>query len=208
VDFNLWLPLFGICLLGAMSPGPSLGVVVSYTLRDGRTGGVLAGLAHGLGVGLYGVATVVGLGALLLGSGTLFAAVQLSGAAYLAWLGLQLTRSAGGVPGAQGHVRLMSGRPLRDGFLIAFLNPKLALFMFALFAQFLSPGASLGQKSIMVATVGITDASWYCLVALGLSHPALYERLQRYSRYIDRGFGAVLLTLAAVIALRVLLGAA
>ena len=45
-----------------------------------------------------------------------------------------------------------------DGFWIAFLNPKVALFMLALFSQFLSPGAGLLHKGIMVATITTTDA--------------------------------------------------
>ena len=38
----LWLTVVSICLLGAMSPGPSLAVVLQQTLGGGRKNGIIA----------------------------------------------------------------------------------------------------------------------------------------------------------------------
>ncbi len=51
-----WLAVVSICALGAMSPGPSLAVVLRHTVQGGRRAGSLAAVTHGLGVGLYALA--------------------------------------------------------------------------------------------------------------------------------------------------------
>ena len=71
-----WISLFSICLLGAMSPGPSLAVVLNSTLGGGQRAGYLTALAHGVGVGLYGLLTVTGLAVLITRSPTVFLIIQ------------------------------------------------------------------------------------------------------------------------------------
>jgi len=188
-----WLALCAVCWLGAASPGPSLAVVAAATLGGSRRTGFAAALAHGAGVGLYALATVTGLALLLAGAPELLRGVQLLGAAYLAFLGLRALRS----PTAFALGRAGSPRPARDGFLIAFLNPKLALFMLALFSQFLDPGAGWLEKAIMVATAAGIDAAWYCAVVLLIGAPVLRARLERRGGWLGRAFGILLLGLAA-----------
>jgi threonine/homoserine/homoserine lactone efflux protein len=202
MDPGHWLSLFSMCLLGAMSPGPSLAVVVGNALHGGRAAGIACAVAHGAGVGLYGLLTVVGLAAIIAHTPRLFTTVQLCGAAYLLYLGVRSLRGDSGptltVDGATAPDR----RPLVDGFLIAFLNPKLAVFMLALFSQFLRPGDGVFEKAVMVATVGITDASWYCLVVLLVTHRLFLERLKSAASTIDRVFGVILILLAVTVIVR------
>ena len=47
-----------ICILGAMTPGPSLAMVLKHTINGGRNNGIAVGISHGLGVALYAVLTV------------------------------------------------------------------------------------------------------------------------------------------------------
>lgn len=205
MELSHWLSLFSICLLGAMSPGASLALVLNTTLQGGRGQGLQSATAHGFGVGLYGLLTVTGLAVLVANSPTLFLAIQLAGAAYLLYLGIGALRSKGSAipsadqPGEATHSAAVSG------FLVAFLNPKLAIFMLALFSQFLQPGMGLAEKGIMVATVGITDALWYSLIAILVSHPAFFDRLQRSSVTIDRVFGVILIVVALGVLYRALM---
>jgi len=201
VEFGHWLSLFSICLLGAMSPGPSLAVVMNNTLRGGHGDGYATALAHGFGVGLYGLLTVTGLAVLLARSPALFVAIQVLGAAYLIYLGGKSLRSDGSHLPTAGDEKNTRTAAL-DGFLVAFLNPKLAIFMLALFSQFLDPMAGALEKGIMVATVGITDASWYALIVVLISRRAFLERLQRSAIVIDRVFGVILILLALSVLLR------
>ena len=177
-----------------MSPGPSLAVVVSNTLRLGAPAGVAAGLAHGAGVALYAVAVVSGLAVLITTSPGLYTGLQWAGALFLAYLGIQSLRSTGGsVADAEQD---SSQSPALQGFLVAFLNPKLAIFFLALFSQFLDVDATLPQKAVMVVTMGVIDASWYCGVSLMLAQPAILPRLRRAEVTINRLFGLILIGLA------------
>ena len=190
----LWLSLAAVCLLGAMSPGPSLAVVLGYTINRGPAAGYASAIAHGAGVALYGLLTVAGLAVLIASSRPLFLALQLSGAAYLLFLGVQALRGSA-APSREAHT-MTTGNALQSGFLIAFLNPKLAVFMLALFSQFVRPEADYLERTIMVATVGLVDAGWYSLVVALVSRETFLQRLRRSAATIDRIFGAVLILLA------------
>jgi threonine/homoserine/homoserine lactone efflux protein len=198
MDLGHWVSLFSICLLGAMSPGPSLAVVMKSTIGGGRPAGYAAALAHGAGVGLYGLMTVAGLAVIITRSPTLFLVLQVLGALYLIYLGQRSLRSHG-ADRLPNDGTFPQGSPALDGFLVAFLNPKLAVFMLALFSQFLRDDFSAWEKGVMVATVGITDAAWYALVATLLARPAFLDKLRRSARGIDRVFGLILLGLALTV---------
>ena len=156
-------------------------------------------------MGLYALFTVTGLAVLIARSPALFLVIQVLGAGYLIYLGVQSLRHAAAQEpdSEQGPTRRHGAL---DGFWIAFLNPKLAIFMLALFAQFLRPGADMLEKSIMVATVTVTDASWYVLVVTLVSHSALRAGLEKHSGLIDRIFGVLLIVLAISVVVRALTG--
>ena len=207
---STWLSLLGVCLLGAMSPGPSLAVVLRSTLAGGRVAGLAAGLAHGLAVACYALLTVAGLSVLIARSPQLFIALQLAGAGWLIYLGTTALRSHRGATATAGEAGGANpatgpGRAAFNGFMIAFLNPKLALFMLALFSQFLPAEPSWRVYALLVTTISVTDALWYCLVALLFSRPAWLARLQRQGPRIDQILGAVLVLLGALVIFRLLL---
>ncbi|WIX31586.1 LysE family translocator [Salinicola sp. JS01] len=198
---ELWLSLLLICALGAMSPGPSLAMVMRHTVSGGRAPGVVAALTHALGVGLYAGLTVLGLATVIAHQPWLFRLVTLGGALYLAWLGVQALR-AGGSEGLR-VARVASGRRLamRDGLLVALGNPKLIVFFVALLSQFVSADMSATGRWLIVATATLVDGGWYVLVALLLSHSRVLPWLQRRAVWINRLTGVVLLGLAARVAL-------
>ncbi len=184
-----------LCALGAMSPGPSLAVVSRHTLAGGRAAGSVAALAHGLAIGLYAFASISGIAALLTRSPTAFAALQWAGALWLAWLGLKalLSRPANEAtetapPDHRGAAR--------DGFLVAFLNPKVAVFFLALFSQVVGPETSAATRTLYAGTAMVIDAGWYLLVAWGLSRPGWLAWLRRHGTWVDRLFGIILIGLA------------
>jgi threonine/homoserine/homoserine lactone efflux protein len=196
VSLATWLTVVTICALGAMSPGPSLAVVLRHTLAGGGRQGAVAALAHGLGIGLYALACISGLAFVLIASPRLFAAFQWAGAAYLAWLGIRglLARPTGET---QPEAPASHAGAARDGFLVAFLNPKVAVFFIALFSQVIGPDTSWPAKLAYAATALVIDAGWYLLVAWLFSRPQWLARLRGGAVWVERLFGAVLLGLAA-----------
>ena len=194
-----WLPLATVCLLGAMSPGPSLAVVLSQTLRGGQKSGYATAVSHGVGVSLYGLITVAGLAALVTGSPLLFSSLQLAGAVYLIYLGIKSLRVESSYLESHDSKSTSGRSALLDGFLVAFLNPKLAVFMLALFSQFLSVDTDWQQRWTMVATVGSLDALWYSAVVMFVSRPPVLARLRRASVVIERVLGATLIVIALTV---------
>ena len=71
------------------------------------------------------------------------------------------------------------------------------LFRSALFSQFVQPDALFAEQFVLVSTVGIIDASWYCLVAFLASSGKLVKGLQYNASRIDLGMGILLIILAA-----------
>lgn len=197
MEFSSWLALAAICVMGALSPGPSLALVIRNTVRGGQGHGVATALGHGLGVGLYALITALGLALLITRTPLLFDVIRYGGAAFLAWLGIRalLAKSAAGEASQVVHT-VRSRQGAFEGFMVAFLNPQLAIFFVALFSQFVRADTGWQQGGIMMLTAGGIDALWYVLVALALSRGPVLVWLKAKSGMIDKLSGLVLLGLA------------
>ena len=198
MSLMLWLSLLLVCLMGAMSPGPSLAVVLRETVLNSRAHGIAAGLSHALGVGLWAFLTVHGLALLVAQHQLLFNLISWAGAGWLAWMGIQAWRHAGqsGVLDVEGQGARSLFSAARAGALISLLNPKLALFFIALFSQFVTAEQSLAVQWTLILTAAVVDGAWYTLAALLLSHPPLLRALRRRSALVERLTGTLLLGLA------------
>ena len=164
-----WLPLALVCFLGAATPGPSLALITSQIMRHGAMTGSLASISHAVGVGIYAVGAILGLNALFVQFPAIASAMVILGAAYLVYLGIKLLRyipqATDAQPSDQETRSATHYKAVLDAFLIAFLNPKLAVFFIALFSQFIPhDGTSIYLGVILVSTVLTIDMLWYLLV--------------------------------------------
>ncbi len=202
MSLMLWLSLLLICVLGAMSPGPSLAVVLRQTVSNSRGHGIAAGCAHALGVGLWAAMTVWGLALLVSRHELAYQLITWAGATYLVLLGIGALRHAA-TPDIQaqkaGHESLLSAA--RSGLLISLLNPKLAVFFTALFSQFVSADQIWQDQVLMVLTATIVDGAWYSLVAVLFSQPRLLAWLRRHLKRVEQLTGVVLIGLAVRVAI-------
>jgi threonine/homoserine/homoserine lactone efflux protein len=191
----IWLTIASICLLGAMSPGPSLAVVLQQTIRGGRKTGLVAAVTHGLGIGLYALLCISGIAVMITTTPLLFTALQWLGAGYLVWIGIKGLRAQAQTDEALANPPT-TGSAARDGFLVVFLNPKVAVFFIALFSQVIGSDTSWLEKLVFAATAMFIDMGWYVIVALSFSNPRWLGRLQRHVVWLERAFGVVLIALA------------
>jgi threonine/homoserine/homoserine lactone efflux protein len=155
-------------------PGPSVIYVVTRTLEQGRTAGLVSMLGLEAGALLHVGLSAVGVTALLAASEVAFTAVRYAGAAYLVMLGVRQLRRRAVVPG-EAVTTPPASRPrlFRDGVLVDLLNPKTGLFFLAFLPQFVEPGR--GPAALQVLVLGgcfvvlaaLTDGS-YALAAAGL----------------------------------------
>lgn len=201
-----WSALLAVCALGAMSPGPSLAVVAGHALTGSRGRGIACAIAHALGVGVYAVATVAGLAAVLAAHPTVHAAIVAAGALYLVWLGMGLLRSAGAPETGPAPAGTGWAAAARDGLAMALVNPKIALFFAAVFSQFVGPADDWQRVAVLCATAIAVDGAWYSLVAAVLTTGGWIERLRAGGVWLDRTMGGLLLALAGATAIRVVTG--
>lgn len=196
----LWLSLVAVCVLGALSPGPSLAVVLRYSISHSTKHGIVVALSHGFGVGVYALLSVLGLSSLVTGSPMVYQALVYGGALYLFYMGYKALTASGGsfqLEKAEQQQSVSLFIAARDGFAIAFLNPKLLVFFVALFSQFIDENSrSLMTGSIMVGTVFFIDTLWYVIVAAMVHKTRERFALANKSAMIDKIAGVVFIGLS------------
>jgi threonine/homoserine/homoserine lactone efflux protein len=176
-------------LVLAVTPGPAVVYLVTQTMGQGRKAGLAS--VGGIALGNLGNAAVasVGLAAVLAASATAFVVVKFSGAAYLVFLGVKALRARTTVR-ESANPRTSPGRLFRDGFFVALLNPKTALFFAALLPQFINPGASALGQSLLLGCVFVSIAmctdTVYVLSASALASTIRQRSAGRsYGRYLS-----------------------
>jgi threonine/homoserine/homoserine lactone efflux protein len=194
-----WLSVTTACLLGAMSPGPSLALIVNHSLSQGKLAGLCAALAHGLGIALFAFVTAFGLVVAVDKNPEVFDVIQILGCLFLLYLAVKLLIS----PVSRNTDISMAVRSshlaaARDGFLIALVNPKILIFFTALFSQFVTAGSSDWEKLTLTLIAGGVDALWYMLVVLLVSHSGAMVRFQRQSWLIDKIFSLLLFAMCSL----------
>ena len=199
MTLSAWLSLALVCLLGAMSPGPSLAIVVRHSVTNGTRAGVICALSHGFGIFLWAALMVSGLGALLLAQPTWFDALRALGAGFLLYLGCRALLPQRGASAITREAISRDGNSAREGFVIALSNPKVAVFFAALFSQFIQPDATLKAQLMIAITAAVIDALWYMVVAILLSRPVCSGYLTQHGSLLDRGFGVILIVLSAAV---------
>ena len=197
MDIKSLIGMSFVCAMGAISPGPSLAVVLRNTISGGRTQGVMTGIGHGLGFSIYAFIAVMGLSSLLFANEDIFHLLQWAGVLVLIWLGFNMITHK--QPTLSKENEGSGYRGFLEGFLIAFLNPKILVFLVAVFSQFINPDITNTGRLIMAMMAGIIDTTWYVLVAAVLAGTSIIDKLRLNAAIIDRLIGIVLLMLAILL---------
>ncbi len=200
------LLLFSVaCLALTATPGPDMLLITSRTVSQGRTAGfaTLGGIL--LGTYCHALAAALGLAKLFVLVPAAYDTVRLLGAAYLLWLAVKSFR-----PGTSPSVSPEQEPPLShqriflQGLLTNLLNPKMALFVLALFPQFLDParGSVISQTLVLATELNLIGLLVNGGVILLASHLAeRFHSTTRRARWPSWLLGSVFLALACRLAL-------
>ena len=183
-----------VCAMGAISPGPSLAVVIRNTISGGRAQGVMTGIGHGIGLGIYAFIAVMGLTSVLFSNENTFLTLQWAGAIFLIWIAFNMI-----INETSESSRTYDGSGRRgfiEGFMIAFLNPKILVFFMAIFSQFINNDISNIDRIIVAILAGIIDTFWYVMVALILAGTSFIDKIRMNAKKIDRSIGVILILIA------------
>lgn len=159
-----------------VTPGPSILYVMSRSVGQGRTAGLVSALGLGTGSLIHAGAAALGLSVILAYSPLAYTVVKYLGAGYLVYLGVRilLVRDRQLSTAVLAHVSLT--RVFWQGVVTELLNPKIVLFFMSFLPQFVDParGSVAGQTlflgllfhvtgvpiNMLVAVVGGAIASW------------------------------------------------
>jgi threonine/homoserine/homoserine lactone efflux protein len=198
------LALFAIAsLVLALTPGPVWLYLISRTLAQGRQAGYFSMLGVTAGLAVHALFAALGLSVVLLAIPFAFDVIRLAGAAYLLWLAWTTIRGDGLTFEARPLPPAADGALLRQAFVAAFLNPKVAVFYLSLFPQFVDPGAgsvlvqSLVLGAVQLATAAAVDLSVVTaagFVALWFTRRPAWLKAQRW--FLGGAFGALAAWLA------------
>lgn len=176
MNIETWLAFVAASTALLLIPGPTVLLVLSYAISQGRRVALatVAGVALGDFVAM--TASLAGLGALVLASATLFTALKWVGAVYLVYLGIKLFRSAS--TAALDDIQELQSTRATSVFghaaTVTALNPKSIVFFIAFVPQFIIVDQPvLPQFFALIATfVGLAalNALAYALLADRLRH--------------------------------------
>ena len=194
MTFFLWSQFAIVCLLGAMSPGPSLALIIQNSINFSRMSGIIASIAHGLGICVYATATIIVLEFILRNSETIFFVIQICGSLFLIILGLIFIFKKNNEN--QNETYQIHSSSFAQGFIIAIINPKILIWFTAIYSQFIDINSTFLNKTILVLTPSIIDAIWYSLVSILVTGYGLKEILNNKKFMIQKIIGILLIIIA------------
>ena len=197
-----WVALATVFSLGAISPGPSLAVVLRNTMVGGRRQGVLCGIGHGIGFGIYAFLAAAGIATALTLHESTETILKWGGIFLLLFLGVKFLKASKGGPyeSSNEDSHGPSGRAgFAQGFAISLANPKIAAWIVALYAPFIEADISI-ETLFGMGLLGMTiDGTWYVTVATVLTRGDGVSKLRAQARKIDAAMGVLMFVFAALI---------
>ena len=176
-------------------PGPNSLYVMSVASRWGVAAGYRGACGVFVGDAILMLLSAGGAASLLKTTPALFLVIKYAGAAYLAWVGIGLLRSAFAMWRGHGDNTAApppdASRPFRAALLISLMNPKAILFFVSFFIQFVDPGYAHPELSFLLlgTIVQICSAAYLSLLIFGGAY--LAQQFRRRRKLAAAGTGGV-----------------
>jgi threonine/homoserine/homoserine lactone efflux protein len=198
MTLEIWLAFVAASIVLILIPGPTVTLVVGYAIAQGRRAALATAFGVALGDLTAMTASLLGLGAVLLASATLFTIVKLAGAAYLVYLGWKLWHAPTSGPALVAGGMASPSRMFGHAFAVTALNPKSIVFFVAFVPQFIDRTAAyLPQVAVLIATfvtLALANALAYAIAASQaravLKRPAVLKAVNRVGGGMLMGAGA------------------
>ena len=186
--------VFIVCLLGAMSPGPSMAVVVNNAIFKGRYNGILTSLGHGIGIAVYATFAVLGLGLIIKTNIFVFNGLKILSIIFLIFIGVKsiLNKEKLNLEKNDAKENTVS---FLQGFSISILNPKIFVWFVAIYSQFMSANNELIFNIYLVSIAGIIDACWYIILTLAVTTASALSFFQTKLIFLQKAQGLFFLGL-------------
>jgi threonine/homoserine/homoserine lactone efflux protein len=202
-----WMEFLLVVALLELTPGPNMAWLATLTLDKGRAAGLQAVLGIALGLCIYLIAAIAGLGALMAAQPQLLAGLRWLGVFYLVYLAFEpwIERAKQGAETGLADAKVVSihaGQHFMRGLTLNILNPKAALFYVTLLPRFVDEsGGQVWVESLWLGLTHIAVATGIHLaivLAAGGLRPWLSAGKRR--TYLNVFFTLALLGIAAWLA--------
>ena len=192
--------VFMVCLLGAVSPGPSMAVVLNNAIFKGRYNGILTSIGHGIGIAIYATFAVLGLGLIIKTNIFIFNGLNILSIIFLILIGLRLILNKEKLNLEKKTIKDKTISFLQ-GFSISIFNPKIFVWFIAIYSQFMSVENKFIFNVYLISIAGIVDACWYIILTFAITTASALKLFQTKLNIIQKiqGFFFIALGLLLII---------
>tara|TARA_B100000085_G_scaffold66355_1_gene59045 strand:+ start:850 stop:1464 length:615 start_codon:yes stop_codon:yes gene_type:complete len=186
--------VFTVCLLGAMSPGPSMAIVIHNAIFKGRYNGILTSIGHGIGIAIYATFAVLSLGLIIETNIFIFNSLKILSIIFLIFIGMKSILNKERLNLKKKDVKEKTISFLQ-GFSISILNPKILVWFIAIYSQFMSINNELIFNIYLVSIAGIVDACWYIFLTIAVTTASALSFFQAKIMLIQKVQGFIFLAI-------------
>jgi len=186
--------VFVVCLLGAMSPGPSMAVVINNAIFKGRYAGILTAIGHGIGILVYAIFAVLGLGLIIKTNVLIFNGLKILSIIFLIFIGVKSILNKKTLDLEKKNIK-KNTISFIQGFSISILNPKIFVWFIAVYSQFMSQNNDKVFNTYLVSIAGIVDACWYIILTLAVTTASALSFFQKKINFIQKIQGFLFIAL-------------
>ena len=199
-----FVQVFTVCLLGAMSPGPSMAVVINNAIFKGRYNGILTAIGHGIGIAVYATFAVLGLGLIIKTNIFIFNGLKILSIIFLIFIGLKsiFNKEKLNIEKKDTKENTVS---FLQGFSISILNPKIFVWFIAIYSQFMSANNEIIFNIYLVSIAGIVDACWYIILTLVVTTASALSFFQTKLMFLQKAQGLLFISIGFVLLLNLLI---
>ena len=183
-----------------MSPGPSMAVVINNAVFKNRYHGVLTSIGHGLGITIYAIFAVIGIGLIINTNILIFNGMKIISIMFLIYLGFKAITNKEKV---NFENKELSGRATSffQGLSIAILNPKILVWFVAIYSQFMSKSNDFLFNTYLVLIAGVIDTCWYILLTIMATSDVALRYLKSKSDILQKLLGFIFIMIGMVLIL-------
>tara|TARA_Y100000746_G_C15405495_1_gene408154 strand:- start:265 stop:909 length:645 start_codon:yes stop_codon:yes gene_type:complete len=204
MSFFEWLTIFFVCLIGAMTPGPSLIVIIYLTNSKNFFSGFVASLAHGFGIFIYALISIFSLSFVINLLPSAIPIIQILGSIFLIYLGYKILflKIPKKVINNKRKIPETTIESIFLGLTTSLINPKILIFFTSIFSQFISQDYSIYTKFGMALLAGIIDSTWYILVCYSVSIKIVENYIKSKQKLIFFILGIILIIFSFYLAFK------
>ena len=199
-----FVQVFTVCLLGAMSPGPSMAVVINNAIFKGRYNGILTSIGHGIGIAVYATFAVLGLGLIIKTNIFIFNGLKILSIIFLIFIGLKSIFNKEKL-NIEKKDTIQNAVSFLQGFSISILNPKIFVWFIAIYSQFMSANNEIIFNIYLVSIAGIVDACWYIILTLVVTTASALSFFQTKLMFLQKAQGLLFISIGFVLLLNLLI---